>query len=129
MDAAIAGKIMEHKMMFILTGFTQDVGFRVFAFEGIAADRSRTAFTVRADLGLIRRYDIRMQELPLLCRSLLERRDDAEEARTFIFTEEEMDRHAKDSAATKLAAAAKRKPPKKPSGENLGAAWRTPGPG
>ena len=29
-------------MQFILTGFTQDHEFRVFAFEGIAADRVRT---------------------------------------------------------------------------------------
>ena len=42
------------KMQFVLTGFTQDLGCRVFAFEGIAVDRMRTPFTVRADLALIR---------------------------------------------------------------------------
>lgn len=51
-------------MQFILTGFTPDTGFRVFAFQGIGTDRTRTDFTVRTDLSLIRRYGIRMQELP-----------------------------------------------------------------
>jgi hypothetical protein len=57
-------------MQFVLTGFTQDLGCRVFAFDGIAVDRIRTAFTVRADMALIRRYGIQIQELPLLCRSV-----------------------------------------------------------
>ena len=61
-------------MQFVLTGFTQDLGFRVFAFEGIGADRIRTKFTVKAELALIRNYGIRIQELPLLCRGLLDRR-------------------------------------------------------
>lgn len=42
-------------MQFVLTGFIPDTGFRVFAFDGIAEDRSRTGFTVRTDLALIRR--------------------------------------------------------------------------
>ena len=42
-------------MQFILTGFTQDMGFRVFAFERLADDRTRTKCSVRADLALIRR--------------------------------------------------------------------------
>jgi hypothetical protein len=113
-------------MQFILTGFIQDVGFRVFAFERVADDRSRTQYTVRADLGLIRRYQIRVQELPLLCRSLLERNDDTPEARTLTFTEDDMRHYANDSASARALAASKRKPPRKPTGENLGAAWRGP---
>ena len=68
-------------MSFILTGFRQDMAFRVFAFERRETTRSRMAFTVKADLGLIRRYDIRVQELPLLCRSLLERQEAVESFR------------------------------------------------
>jgi len=113
-------------MLFVLTGFTQESGFRVFAFERVAADRTRTAFSVRADLSLIRRYDIRMQELPLLCRSILERQEEADEARALTFTEEAMRVHAEDGAIAKRAAAAKRKPPRKPTGEAPGAAWRGP---
>lgn len=66
------------KMQFILRGFSQVVALRVFAFEGIAADRTRALFTVSADLALARRYRIRLQELPLLCRSVLERVTKAE---------------------------------------------------
>jgi hypothetical protein len=115
-------------MQFVLTGFTQDLGCRVFAFEGIAVDRNRTAFTVRADLALIRRYGIQIQELPLLCRSVLERRDEGSEAQTFIFTEEEMRTCAVARAAAKDEAAQRRRPPRRHSTETLGAAWRAPQP-
>lgn len=121
-------------MSFILTGFRQDMGFRVFAFERRETTRSRMEFTVKADLGLIRRYDIRVQELPLLCRSLLERQEAVEayrattvsdaETRALTFTEDEMRSCANDRAAAKTEAARKRKPPRKPTGESPGAAWR-----
>ncbi len=90
-------------MKFILTGFTQDMGFRVFAFEGIGDDQSRTAYTVRSDLALSRRYEIRMQDLPLLCRLLLERRGEVDETHAYIFTEDEMSAHAKECATARRA--------------------------
>jgi hypothetical protein len=107
-------------MQFILRGFTQDTGFRVFAFEGIAGDRSRTEFTVRTDLALIRRYGIRVQELPLLCRGLLEQRDESGPERTMTFTEDGMRQHADTCAAERDAAQKKRlmhkhRAPAKPS--------------
>jgi hypothetical protein len=111
-------------MRFILTGFTQDIGFRVFAFARTGDDAVRTEYTVRADLGLIRRYEIRVQELPLLCRGLLERREPGDETRSLTLTEEEMCLYAKDCAATRHAAAQKRKPARRPLSENTGAAWR-----
>jgi hypothetical protein len=111
-------------MRFILAGFTQDVGYRVFAFARIGDDAARTEYTVRADLALIRRYDIRVQELPLLCRALLERLEPADETRDLTFTEEDMCVHAKDCAAVRQAAALKKKPPHRPPTENAGAAWR-----
>jgi hypothetical protein len=114
------------KMQFVLTGFKQDLGCRVFAFEGIAVDRIRTAFTVRADLALIRRYGIQIQELPLLCRSVLERRDESSEMLAFTFTEEEMRNWSVARAAAKDEAAHRRKPPRRPASESLGAAWRSP---
>lgn len=111
-------------MRFILAGFTQDLGFRVFAFARTGDDAVRTEYTVRADLALIRRYDIRVQELPLLCRGLLERREPGDETRSVTLTEEEMCLYAKDCAATRQAAAQKRKPSRRPPSENTGAAWR-----
>jgi hypothetical protein len=68
-------------MQFILIGFTQDLGFRVFAFEGMGKDQIRTGFLVKADLALTRRYGIPLQELPLMCRELLERRKARRRAR------------------------------------------------
>src|SRR5260370_14625399 len=95
-------------MQFILTGFTQNTGFRVFAFERIGADRTRTPFTVRTDLELIRKYGIRVQELPLLCRGFLERRDETEQERAWIFTEDEMCLYASKCAAERDAAKKKK---------------------
>jgi hypothetical protein len=112
------------KMQFVLVGFTQDAGFRVFAFEGIAEDRTRTKYTVRADLALIRGYEIRVQELPLLCRALLERvtqvttqittevtgQESAvrQTEHTWIYTEEEMRLHASGCAEVRDAAQRKK---------------------
>lgn len=113
-------------MLFSLTGFSQDMGFRVFSFERVAADRTRTQCTVRADLTLIRAYGIRVQDLPLLCRGLLERNDAGAPLGTLTFTEEEMRLHAVNSAASRDAAALKRKPSRRTTSENTGSAWRVP---
>ncbi len=115
-------------MQFILTGFTQDREFRVFAFEGIAADRVRTAFTVRADLALSRTYGIRLQELPLMCRGILESREEGEEQSALTFTEEAMRLHASNCIAARALAAQKKKAPRRPATETNGAAWRSPQP-
>jgi hypothetical protein len=111
-------------MHFILTGFTQDTAFRVFEFDYVGPSQPPTQYTVRADLDLIRRYGIRVQELPLLCRAVLETREESEEARAFTFTEEKMVVYMKDCATAKELAAQKKRPARKPMGENLGAAWR-----
>ena len=122
-------------MQFILTGFTQDIGYRVFAFEGVAIGQIRTAFTVRADLALSRRYGIAMQELPLLCRGLLDRRGEGVETEvenvenhSLTFSEDDMRACADKRAADRAVAALKRKAPRRPVVENAGAAWRGPQP-
>ena len=109
-------------MQFILKGFTQDMEFRVFAFEGVNADRTRAQYTVRADLGLIRQYGIRVQELPLLCRGLL---DTCGENRALVFSEGDMQLRLKDRELAREAAGM-RKPPRRPASTNVGAAWRAP---
>lgn len=121
-----SGKVT--KMQFILTGFTQDLGCRVFAFERVAVDRVRTVFTVRADLAMIRRYGIQIQELPLLCRGLLERSDEGCGTQALTFTEDEMRTCAVERAAAKDEAAKRRKTPRRTPVEGLGAAWRAPQP-
>jgi len=112
------------KMLFVMTGFTHDMGFRVFAFDRIGEDRVRTKCTVRADLTLVRRYGIHIQELPLLCRSLLDRRDEGVEMPYLTFSEEEMRGLANERAVARDLAASKRKPLHKAPVENPGAAWR-----
>ena len=59
-------------MQYTVTGFTYDAGFRVFALERIGEDRGRLPYGAKADMALARKYGIRVQELPLLCRELLE---------------------------------------------------------
>ncbi|HTW64884.1 MAG TPA: hypothetical protein VME17_09730 [Bryobacteraceae bacterium] len=112
-------------MQYILTGFTHERGFRVFAFEGVAVGVLRVEFTVRADLDLSRRYGIRLQDLPLICRGILERRTDAEEQHALTFTEDAMRVHANNSAAARDEAAHK-KPARRPVPAN-GAAWGSQG--
>jgi len=115
-------------MQFTLTGFSQDAEFRVFAFEGISADRIKTAYSIRADLGLIRKYSIRIQELPLICRAILERKSSENEERVMTFTEEDMGLYARAIIDAREAAASKKKMSHKAPSGNLGAAWRAPSP-
>src|SRR6185437_2517443 len=86
---------------------------RVFAFEGSTPDRTKTKFSVKTDLALVRRYGIRVQELPLLCRGLLDRRDEDDQQHTFVFTEKEMCLYANECAREREAALQKRKPPRR----------------
>lgn len=112
-------------MQFLLTGFTHDRGFRIFTFEGISPDRIRAPFTVRADLDLSRRYGIRLQDLPLICRSLLEGMGDGEQQHAFTFTEDAMRLRANNLAAIQALATVNKKPPRKKVTENNGMAWRS----
>ena len=105
-------------MQYILTEFTHDIGFRVFAFEGIGKDRVRIKFTVRADLSLISRYGIRVQELPLLCLRILERRGEDEEQRNFTYTEADMRLNA-DLCLLQAAAVQQKKLRRSPPSQNL----------
>lgn len=104
-------------MQYILVGFTNDTGFRVFAFEGISEDRIRTQYRVRADLVLMKKHGIRVQELPLLCRELLERRDQADTTRAFTYTDADMTLYA-EACAAKAAEAKRRKGLRKTIPEN-----------
>jgi hypothetical protein len=102
-------------MQFVLTGFTHDMGFRVFAFERISDDRVRTKCTVRTDLVLARKYGIQIQELPLLCRNLLDRNGLGDDFHSLTFTEDDIRTCANERAAARQAAASKRKSPYRPS--------------
>ena len=118
-------RVESPKTQFVLKGFTEIKGFRVFVFEEVKADWTRIPVSVRTDLALTRRYGIPLQELPLLCRAVLERRIEGEEKRAFTYTEEDMCGYA-DRLATRQEAASKKKPPRRPAPDRTGAAWRVP---
>jgi len=100
-------------MQFVLTGFSHNEGLRVFAFEGIAGDRTRTNYSVSADMALSRRHGIPVQELPLLCLRFLEQHDTSGDERNLTFAEENMRAYA-DNRAAERDAVQKRKAPRRP---------------
>jgi hypothetical protein len=113
---------------FVLSGFSQQSGIRLFAFEAVSKDRSRTQLTVSADLSLIRSYGIHLQDLPMLCRELLESFPEADMGSDYNFTEADMQRHNEIQAAARLASAQKKKSARRPPTENRGMAWRAASP-
>jgi hypothetical protein len=105
---------MESKTHFILNGFSQVKEFRVFEFQSITVDSVRSSFTVRIDLALARKYGIRLQELPLLCRGVLDQCGGGEENRAFTYTEAQMRTYA-DNVAERVEAAKYKRPPRPPA--------------
>jgi len=101
----------EVKSQFLLTGFTQAAGIRVYAFEG-RVDARRVAYTVEVDLALIPGYGIRIQDLPLLCRELLQERAQPDEIGSVVFTELLMRGHAEKLAIARENAEHKRRQPR-----------------
>jgi hypothetical protein len=108
---------------YVLTGFKHDQNIRLFAFDGIDDVYVRTRFTVGVDISLIRKYAISIQELPLLCRHVLEGQAGAGPDRKFMFTEADMVGFA-DRRAAAQQAAAERKVHRKPPSQRVGEAWR-----
>jgi len=115
------------KSQFILTGFDQTGGIRIYAFECIG-DGRRIDYTVEVNLALIPGYGIRIQELPLLCRELLQQRVEPDELSAVTFTEQHMRSHAERRTAAREEAALRKKPARHPVSANLGASWRGPSP-
>lgn len=88
------------KPQFLLSGFTQAAGIRIYAFEG-RIDAKRIDYTVEVDLALIPGYGIRIQDLPLLCRELLQQRSQTDETSSVVFTEQRMRSHAEKLAVAR----------------------------
>ena len=101
-------------MVYVLNSFQHESNVRRFSFDGIDVERKRTPFTVRVDLGLIRKYEISLQELPLLCRYLLEGQTTDAKIQALTFTEAHMQGHAERRAASLRAAEEKRNRRKQP---------------
>ena len=102
-------------MVFALTGFTDESSLRRFTFELAGSGPPRTTMVVVADMALVRKYEIPLQELPLLCVRLLESRTVDTDAPT-VFSEKEMieysnrRRDAKDLAELKRRSFGRRNP-------------------
>lgn len=112
-------------MEFVLTGFRQERNVRQFTFQAVGEDRSRRQITVGADLTLIRKHKIPLQELPLLCRRLLEGSTESLKGNELMYTEKEMLVYASDRAAAEFTAEQKRRAHRVPSSSHTGQAWRT----
>ena len=108
-------------MTFVLTGFHTFDNIRQYDFDVVGEDRRRQHVTVGADLDLIRRYGIPLQELPLLCRRLLEGLTKIE---TIMFTETDMERYASERTA-KANALIKRQARRPQVSDRTGLAWRS----
>lgn len=108
-------------MEFVLTGFRQFETFRRFYFEAVGAGRDRKQVAVDADLDLMRRHRIPLQELPLLCRRLLDSRGKAE---SILFKESDIAQYIKDRNAAMDASLEKRRARRPPVSGRVGLAWR-----
>jgi hypothetical protein len=77
-------------MEYLLEHYRQTAALRVFSFDGVSPDRSRSRFTVSVDTALLGKYTISLQELPLLCRRFLEERATSGGSHTLTFAETDM---------------------------------------
>ena len=68
--------------------------------------------TVEVDLALIPGYGIRIQELPLLCRELLQQSAQPDEINALVYTEQQMRGHAEKLSVARAEAALKKKQPR-----------------
>ena len=110
-------------MDFVFSGFNQQDTIRKYTFQRIASDRSRTSFTVTADLALLKKHAIAVQELPLLCRRLLESQSEDEQSRAFTFTEQDMLTFVGKRTAERELASQRRVHRRAPSAR-VGQAWK-----
>ena len=108
-------------MTFVLTEIRTFDNVRRYYFDVVSEDQSRRQVTVGADLDLIRRYRIPLQELPLLCLRLLEGHTENE---TMMFTEIDMERYASERTAEANTLLQRRKGRRPQVSNRVGQAWR-----
>ena len=126
MDSSVGFKKEDGtKPRFLLTGFTQAAGIRIYAFEG-RVDAKRIDYTVEVDLALIHGYGIQIQDLPLLCREILQQRVEPDEISAIVFTEQRMRSHAEKLAIAREEAQSRKKHPKHIPSPNADNGWQPP---
>lgn len=112
-------------MEFVLTGFSQENNIRRFKFQALPAGQNKKEWTVSADLSLMRKHKIPLQELPLLCKHLLEAQGENPSADSLTYAERDMLGYANDRSAAAMAAEIKKRARRMPSSSRVGMAWRT----
>jgi len=112
---------------FVFTGFHQNDSVRQYVFQSVT--RPNEKFTVGADLNLVRKHKIPLQELPLLCRRLLEAKDEPQESPGLVFTEQEMLGYVEKRARVAHDAELKRRRFRVAASPRIGEAWRSKAPG
>ena len=128
---------------FVLTGFSQENNVRRYTFQALPSGNHKPAgiqkpagshkpegnskkeWTVSADLSLMRKHRIPLQELPLLCKRLLEAQGENGKNDALMFTESDMLGYASNRTAAELAAEVKKRARRMPSSSRVGMAWRT----
>ena len=121
MDSSTAPQKEGARPQFLLTGFTQAAGIRIYTFEG-RVDAKRIDYTVEVDLA--QGYGIRIQDLPLLCRDLLQQRTQPDEISAVVFTEQRIRSHADKLATAREEAKHKKKEPRHLARVDAATGWR-----
>ena len=126
LSGVTAAPAKDLKIRFIFSGFKQDEGFRVFFFEDSGKEHMGSKYSVRADLSLARRLGIPTQDLPLLCRAILERGDSSRGSETILFSEAEMNLHVNHAKSLRRELLLKKKSRFKPPSVISRVGWRSP---
>lgn len=96
-------------MDYVLMDFQQRANVRHYSFRGTTEDNQRFDFVVNVDLDIVLKHRIPIQEIPLLCRRLLEQEPVSAQSRKLTFSEEHMQAHVKRCEEEKRQAVMRRK--------------------
>ena len=116
-------------MKLVYMGFRHETtAVRRYSFEGVVSEGIRKDFFVTADIALLTKYRVRIQEGPMMCLRLLEGSAETEaQLESLVLTEADVLAHVRVKAAeAETAAAARKKRPFRPANPvALGMAWRS----
>jgi hypothetical protein len=91
-----------------LVGFAHRGSVRQFFFERVANSVVPVRFTVLADVGMARKFNLSLQQLPSICARLLEGTGEDRPAGTLFLSEADMSVSAAENAAAAAEDAARR---------------------
>ena len=114
-------------MHFVFTGFRQNDSVRQYVFQSVTPPHEE--LTVGADLNLVRKHNIPLQELPLLCRRLLEATDEPQKSPGLVFTEQDMLGYVEKRSRIAQETESKRRKFRVAASPRIGEAWRSKAPG